>query len=252
MRRRVDLGAVLSEVFHVRAELPRTGGRKLHAAIRGALAARGLRVGRDRLFDILRDADLLLKPRRTRRPQHTTFDPSLPVARNLVKDMDVSRPSMVVVADVTYIRVGNGFLYLSLVTDMCSRDIVGWHLSENADAAGCMEALKMARRRLPRGLGIVHHSDRGSTYQCHAYQAMLRKFGWKCSMTEVLHCYENSVAERLNGILKQEFFLDQVFVSRQSALRAVREATRLYNTKRLHEALGFVTPAAYRLAHAAA
>lgn len=250
-RKKVDLGAVLQEVMNVRNELPRTGGRKLHASIRVPLAGKGIHIGRDRLFDILRDADLLLRPRRVNRPQHTRFDPTLPVAHNLINGLEINAPNKVLVADVTYIRHGAGFLYLSLVMDLCCKDIVGWHLSETADAAGCMKALRMARRRLPKGTKPIHHSDRGSTYQCHSYQDLLSSYGWRCSMTEVLHCYENSAAERLNGILKQEFFLDQTFVSKQSAFRAVREAIHLYNTKRLHEALGYVTPAAYRLSHTA-
>lgn len=251
MRRQVDQATIISEVFRIRAELPRTGGRKLLAEMKPILGAKGIRCGRDRLFDILRDADLLLARRKPRFPHTTKFDPSLGVSPNLVKDMLVSRPNVVLVADVTYLHVGGGFLYLALIMDKGSRDIVGWHLGEHCDARCCIEALKMAVRTLPKGVTPIHHSDRGNTYACHAYRAMLDALGWRQSMTEVLHCYENSVAERLNGILKQEFYLDQVFANRAIALKAVREAVRLYNTRRLHEALGYVTPHEFRLRNAA-
>lgn len=251
MRRRVDQGAIIAEVFKVRAELPSTGGRKLHAAIMPKLVEKGVSCGRDRLFDILRDADLLVKRRKPRFPHTTKFDPSLGVSPNLVKDMLVDRPNVVLVADVTYLHVGGGFRYLALIMDKGSRDIVGWHLGDHCDANCCIEALKMAVRNLPKGIRVIHHSDRGNTYACHAYRDYLDALGWKQSMTEVLHCYENSVAERLNGILKQEFFLDQVFANEEIALKAVREAIRLYNTRRLHEALGYVTPHEFRLRNAA-
>lgn len=249
--RQVDNGRVLSEVFRIRDVLPRTGTRKLYAELRPRFAEQGIRCGRDRLARILRDADLLLRPRRRARPVHTTFNPSLPVSPNLVKGMETCPVNTVVVSDVTYIRVGEGFMYLALIADKGSRDIVGWNLGEHCDTEGCLSALRMAMRVLPRGRGLIHHSDRGSTYASHKYRAALDALGWKSSMTEVLHCYENSVAERLNGILKQEFYLDQHFATRDAALRAVREAIALYNTRRLHEALGYVTPREYRLMHAA-
>ena len=251
LRRQVDSGFIIAEVFRIREERPRTGARKLYAEIRPLLAAKGVRCGRDRFFAVLRDAGLLLGRRRAAFPHTTSFDPSLGVSPNLVSDMDIRRPNVAVASDVTYIRVGDGFLYLSLVTDLGGRDIIGWNLGERCDAGNCILALKMAHRNLHGRAGLIHHSDRGSTYACHAYRAVLDRYGWRQSMTEVLHCYENSVAERLNGILKQEFYLDQVFANREVALKAVREAIRLYNTRRLHESLGYMTPAAYRAKFAA-
>ena len=238
-------------MFRVRAELPMTGGRKLYAELKGQFKAAGVRCGRDKLFKVLRDADLLVKRRKPYAPHTTQQDKSLPVSPNLVKDMVVDKPNKVVISDITYIRCGDGFLYLALVADKGAKDIVGWDLGDHPDAAGCIRAAKMAHRALPKGLELIHHSDRGSTYACHDYRELLDSFGWKSSMTEVLHCYENSVAERINGILKQEFYLDQHFVSKAAALAAVREAIRLYNKRRRHEALGYITPHEFRLRNAA-
>lgn len=249
--RQVDQAYVIDAVFRVRAELPMTGGRKLYAELKGQFKAAGVRCGRDKLFKVLRDADLLVKRRKPYAPHTTQQDKSLPVSPNLVKDMVVDKPNKVVISDITYIRCGDGFLYLALVADKGAKDIVGWDLGDHPDAAGCIRAAKMAHRALPKGLELIHHSDRGSTYACHDYRELLDSFGWKSSMTEVLHCYENSVAERINGILKQEFYLDQHFVSKAAALAAVREAIRLYNKRRRHEALGYITPYEFRLRNAA-
>ena len=249
--RQVDRAFVIDAVFKVRAELPMTGVRKLYAELKGKFGAAGVRCGRDKLFKILGEADLLVKRRKPYAPHTTQQDKSLPVSPNLVRDMVVDKPNKVVISDITYIRCGDGFLYLSLVADKGAKDIVGWDLGDHPDAAGCIRAAKMAHRTLPKGLELIHHSDRGSTYASHEYRALLDRYGWRSSMTETLHCYENSVAERINGILKQEFYLDQHFINKAAALAAVREAIRLYNGRRRHEALGYITPHEFRLRNAA-
>lgn len=126
---------------------------------------------------------------------------------------------MVLVSDVTYIKVGENFMCLSLVSDYFSKDIVGWNLGEDNNTDECIEALKMVKRKIPKNLEIIHHSDRGSTYANHKYKNLLNSYGWKQSMTEVLHCYENSVAERINGILKQEYYLDLNLMNKKHALK---------------------------------
>lgn len=151
-----------------------------------------------------------------------------------------------VCADITYISTGEGFLFLALVMDMVAKDIVGWDISESLEADGAVRALKMAGRKLPRGARVVAHSDKGCQYGSRKYLEVLAALGCLSSMTEELHCYENAMAERLNGILKGEYCLDCCFRTKAEAIAAVKRVIEIYNTHRLHEKLGYKTPAAYR------
>jgi transposase InsO family protein len=151
-----------------------------------------------------------------------------------------------VCSDITYIYTEEGFLFLSLMMDMFVRDIVGWAVCDSLKAEGPLAALEMASRALKPGAKPVAHSDRGCQYASHAYREALEKLGWRSSMTEELHCYENAMAERLNGILKYEYFLNTHFKTKKEAIKAIKEAIRIYNTRRLHEKCGFKTPAAFR------
>ena len=114
-------------------------------------------------------------------------------------------------SDITYIRTDEGFLYAALITDAYSRKIVGFHIGESLEAEGCLAALRQTLRELPAGRHPIHHSDRGCQYCCHAYVELLQQRELPISMTEVLHGYENAKAERVNGILKQEYEMDRTF-----------------------------------------
>ena len=146
------------------------------------------------------------------------------------------------VSDITYIRTAEGFVFLSLVMDVYSRAIVGYDSSNNLEMEGALAALKMAQRQLPAGSETVHHSDRGSQYCCGAYVAQLKARRMKISMTQENHCYENGKAERLNGVLKQEYGLGEEFGSRAEARRGIEQAVRLYNHHRPHGSLGYRIP----------
>ncbi len=147
------------------------------------------------------------------------------------------------VSDITYVRLGaSGFVYLFLVTDMWSRKIVGWHLSRDLSHHSALIALDNAVQVLGDVIGIVHHSDRGCQYCCHEYLAYLASVKMLPSMTDDNHCYQNAVAERVNGILKDEFNIDAVFVSFIDAHKAVATAIEVYNTKRTHWSLSLQTP----------
>lgn len=239
-RQRKELATekILDCVAQVRREHTRMGGRKL----KGELAEQGLEVGRDRLFDLLRGHDLLVPPL-AKKPKTTNSRHYLPTFSNLISDLEVTKPNQVWVSDLTYLRVGNGFAYLALTMDLYSRKIVGWHCSNSLEAEGCMKALGMALKALPKGETPIHHSDRGSQYCCHAYVDLLRSHGLSISMTEVNHCYENAHAERLNGILKQEYHLDFRFASLAQAKAATARAVVAYNTGRPHASLGYRKPA---------
>ncbi len=151
-------------------------------------------------------------------------------------------PHQLLVSDITYLRTHEGFLYLALVMDAWSRKIVGYDCRDSLEAAGVRRALKMALAQLPQGRRVMHHSDRGTQYCCQEYVAMLEKAGASISMTQENHCYENAKAERLNGILKQEYALGGAIASKAQAGILVREAVMLYNEYRPHETLGYRCP----------
>lgn len=240
-RREIDEHLVKQLVKEERAVQPRLGGLKLYRMLRDELAAEGVRLGRDRFFEVLRNQALLLDPL-PKAPRTTNSAHSLPVFTNLIRDLDVTGANQVWISDITYIRTREGFLYLSLITDKYSRKIVGYHLGHTLETQDTLRALRMAIAELPRGANPIHHSDRGCQYCSHEYIKELRAHGLRVSMTEEDHCAENAQAERVNGILKQEYFLNYEFRSSVQAQCAVDEAVRLYNTRRPHRSLNLRTP----------
>lgn len=244
-RRRADAGeAIVAAVQQERRVQPRLGTRKLV----GLLRRDGLQIGRDRLFTLLRSRELLVRPKK--KSVRTTYrDESLPVYRNLLYDLQPTRPNHVWVSDITYIDTEEGHVYLSLVTDLVSRRIVGWHAADSLAATETLKALQRALADLPPDRWPIHHSDRGCQYCCHEYVRVLQQRGLPISMTEQNHCYENCYAERVNGILKDEYNLDFRFRTRAQARRAIDQAITTYNERRPHFSLGLRTPAeVHRLA----
>lgn len=230
---------VLKEIYSIRQEMPKIGGKKLHYLLRQTLLKSGnVELGRDRLFNLLRENNLLVE----RKKRYTiTTDSKHPfrVYKNLImKDLIVG-VNQVWVSDITYIRTKHGFSYLSLVTDLFSRKIVGYHTSESLELIGCVKALEMAFKK---GTPKIHHSDRGSQYCSHKYTKMLKNRNVKISMTENGNCYENAVAERINGILKQEFNLNATFVNINQVKKAVDQAIKVYNSKRPNWSINLKTP----------
>jgi putative transposase len=244
-RRKKVAGDLVADLVRQERQLhPRIGGRKLHIKLQPALEEAGVEMGRDRLFEELRDRDLRV-PRLPRQwPQTTRYNLSLPVFHNEIKELEVSRANEVWVADLTYVRTDEGFLFLSLITDKCSRKIVGHTMEETLETFGPLGALNMALAELPAGAKPIHHSDRGCQYASHEYVGRLQQSGLLISMTEQDHCAENAMAERVNGILKQEYGIGGGFKSKAQARKAVRQAVYLYNTCRLHTALNYQVPEA--------
>lgn len=243
MRREVDADLIEGLVRAERALQPRLGGKKLHRLLGPELEKGGVRIGRDRFFEVLGERGLLLEPL-PKAPRTTNSRHSLPVFRNLLADMELTGPNQAWVSDITYIRTDEGFLYLSLITDAWSRKIVGYHGGDTLETEGCLKALANAAKELSAGQSPLHHSDRGSQYCSHLYTGTLREYGLGISMTEELHCYENAKAERVNGILKQEYFLGGCFRIKRQAIAAIEQAIWLYNTRRPHLALNYETPEA--------
>ena len=240
-RRFVRRGVVLKLVDSVRKEQPRLGTRKLYHSLKPQLRRIQTGIGRDKLFEILRTEGLLVKPKR--RFQKTTYSRHhYAVAPNLVKNRQIKAANEVVVCDCTYLRVNAGFAYLFLVADAYSRKILGWHLSRDLGHRSALAALDMALKSIGDTAGVIHHSDRGVQYCCHEYLAWLSQAGVIPSMTDESHCYQNAIAERLNGILKDEFNLDAAFQTFDSAREATEAAIRIYNNKRTHWSLNLRTP----------
>ena len=228
---------MLAAVDALRVTQSRMGTRKLQER----LEAGGLPVGRDSLGTLLRTTGRLVqrKPRFTR----TTYsDHGYAVAPNVLKTLTVTAPRQVVVSDITYLRLTHTFVYLFLVTDLYSRKIVGWHVSRDLSHHAAVIALQRAIATLGPVRGVLHHSDRGSQYCCHDYLRQLADVHMLPSMTDENHCYQNAVAERINGILKDEFDLDAVFASVAAVIDAVTQAVRIYNTVRTHWSLDLQTP----------
>ena len=232
---------ILNIVRRRRKSLPREGVRKLIKSLDKDFIKANLKVGRDTLFNVLRKHKMLTL-RKKYRMRTTNSHHRFYKYNNIIKDLEVTRPNQVWVSDITYIRTVKGFCYLALITDMYSRRIVGYDLSDSLELNGCVRALKKAIYQAKNIKQLIHHSDRGIQYCSNVYTQILKRKKIEISMTEENHCYENAMAERVNGILKDEFYLDQTFTNVAHAKRATKNAINLYNEIRLHLSLDYKTP----------
>ena len=240
-RRAVDEGLLLSLVRQERALQPRLGARKLLRRLREHLQDAGVSIGRDRFLALLYEHDLLVVCKR-RTARTTDSRHHWPVYGNLLAATELTGPHQAMVSDITYVRTQEGFMYVSLVMDAFSRKVIGYDCSDGLEAEGALRALGRALRQLPAGHAAIHHSDRGCQYCCGDYIKKLQDSGVRVSKTVANHCYENSQAERLNGILKQEYGLGATFVRKSEVGPAVAQAVELYNECRPHTALGYKYP----------
>jgi len=235
---------VVDLVKHQRMRQPRLGTRKLHHLLREPLRRAGIELGRDAMFDVLRDAHLLVAPKRA---YHKTTHSHHRFRRhpNLLKagprQVSATGGEQVWVADITYLPTAGRFVYLSLVTDAYSRKIVGWHVHESLQTEEVAQAMKMALRARQTRQRLVHHSDRGIQYCSTYYQALHQRHGITCSMTDGYDCYQNALAERVNGILKTELLLHRPADLNQ-ARRMVEQSVHIYNHERPHSSLKMQTP----------
>lgn len=240
---------VLAEVSRIRKVQKRIGGRKLHHMLAGFMEEHSVVMGRDGFFDLLRDHSLLVRKRRSRKPRTTVSGYWMKRHPNLAKEFIPVAANQLWVSDITYIRVGDGFCYLSLVTDAYSRKIVGFCLSRDLTARGCVAALRMAFSANPETDRLIHHSDRGLQYYSTGYMKLLKGRAVRVSMSEKSDPLENAIAERVNGILKDEL-LEKRFESFSQAQREVAEAVSIYNNLRPHLSIDMLTPAeAHSLQH---
>ena len=231
---------VIELVENIRIKMPKLGGRKLYFLLSEPL--KELKIGRDKFFNILRANHLLIIPKRS---YHVTTNSHhrFRKHKNLVSDYQVTKPNQVWVADITYIGNRKNPSYLSLITDAYSKKIVGHHVAENLTTEGSLLALKKAVNHTNlKEKSIIHHSDRGLQYCSDEYQKILEKNNISCSMTQNSDPYENAVAERINGILKQEFDIDKFDVETKIKRKIVEESIEIYNEFRPHFSNHYLTP----------
>lgn len=233
---------ILQLVHEIRELLPRVGTRKLYYMINEKLSEHKLDAGRDYLFDLLARYRLLIRNRR-RKAITTDSHHWMRKYSNLILQLEIFRPDQLWVSDITYIRMINGFVYLSLITDAYSHKIVGYNLRKDLTAEGCLKALQMAlnNRNLPYQ-PLIHHSDRGSQYCCKEYVDLLRTNKIAISMTNNGDPYENAIAERLNGIIKSEFSLYSSQFGFEETNKLVEKSIIAYNNIRPHSSCDYFTP----------
>ncbi len=232
---------LLQLVEKERKLMPRIGGRKLLLRVQPHLPAE-LYLGRDSFFDFLRNQGLLIRKRRYR--VRTTYSNHwMHKYPNLIKEFIPEQAHQLWVSDITYIETMEGFAYLNLVTDAYSRKIVGWDIGATLEAKYTVKALQMALKQLPKGTrNIIHHSDRGVQYCCGDYVKILTKNCFQISMTENGDPRENAIAERVNGILKDEWLNQMKLTSLTEAIRQLEQIIRIYNQNRPHSSLDMNTP----------
>jgi putative transposase len=232
---------LIHQVLQYRRIQPRIGTRKLLIMLQPFMDAHQISIGRDVFFELLRVNGLLIRRRRQQRPRTTFSAHSFQKYPDRAKDLIVSRPEELWVSDITYINLPRSFAYLSLVTDVYSRKITGFKLSADLSARGPIKALEMAVKGRTGNEPLLHHSDRGSQYCSHDYVNLLKDSNIGISMTQSGDPRDNAIAERVNGILKQEL-LEEVFPGFKQAKNAVANAIDIYNRYRPHSSIDMLTP----------
>jgi putative transposase len=238
--REQELLRVRTLVLEIRMNMPRIGTRKLYYLLKDRFKSDAIKIGRDALFAYLKRENLMIQPKK----QYTKTTYSKHWLRkhpNLYKDIEVTRPEQVFVSDITYVKTKKSVCYLSLVTDAYSRMIMGYSVSENMNAENVSKALKMAIRNRANKEELIHHSDRGLQYCSEYYQNILRQNQIKPSMTDGYDCYQNALAERINGIIKQEFLVEKPR-NMKELNKMVKQSVYLYNNVRPHLSLKLDTP----------
>ncbi len=244
---RLAMSSIVAElVYDIRCSIGnhKLGTRKLLPLINEQLEKQGQRIGRDQLFNIMDRYELKVRQRKRRKPTTTDNTHGFRRYPNLVKNLDIEQSERVWVSDITYVKVADRFMYLSLITDAYSRKIMGYRLHKDLSVEGSIKALLMAigNRQYPKRK-LIHHSDQGIQYCSHAYVNMLKTQGIFISMASKGSPHENAQSERMNGILKQEYGLGRVIDSEDKARHLIDAAVTSYNDKRPHQCLQGHTPA---------
>lgn len=236
---------IVCEVLRIRKNHRHMGGRKLFELLQPFLLEHQIKMGRDRLFDVL-SANCLLVRRKKKQSITTDSFHRFKKHPNLIRDFVPISSNQLWVSDITYWRIRDGFTYISFITDAYSRKIVGYHLGDSLQTSETIQALKMALSNLPEeyknGLQLMHHSDRGTQYCSNEYVKLLEENSISISMTENGDPLENAVAERVNGIIKEEYLNDYQVENIQEAKELLDAVIKLYNNERQHMSIGNLTP----------
>lgn len=231
---------VIALVREIRMIMPKLGGKKLYFLLKEQLSL--LKIGRDKLFRILKANHMLIIPKRR---YHITTDSHhrFRKHKNLVSNLNIDKPDSVWVSDITYVGTRTNPSYLALITDAYSKKIVGYNVSTSLAVDGSLKALEMALdNRMHNQYPLIHHSDRGLQYCSNDYQKLLDDNGIKPSMTEKYDPYENAIAERVNGVLKQEFDIARNVKDFSLKQKLITSAIKTYNQLRPHLSNHMLTP----------
>jgi len=241
----IEEDLLLKEVQSIRKSHKRMGTRKLYEKLHSFMSDHQIKMGRDALFDLLSSNHLLVRKRK-RRIQTTQSFHWLRKYPNLIREFTPTGPNHLWVSDITYWRINGGHVYISFITDAYSHKIVGFHLAETLEAVESVQALKMALSGFfmePGGhFQLIHHSDRGVQYCSYEYVKLLQDNNIKISMTENGDPLENALAERVNGILKDEYLIDSTVTSIEEARKVLTKSVSLYNEDRPHMSIGNLYP----------
>jgi transposase InsO family protein len=235
---------IIKEVKQIRQKHKRMGTRKLYELLEPFMLEHSIKIGRDGLFDLLAANQMLVKKRK-RRIQTTFSSHWLRKYPNLIKEFIPKGIEQLWVSDITYWKIKTGeHLYISLITDAYSRKIIGYNVACTMEAVESINALQMALSSLgdARPLQLTHHSDRGIQYCSAKYVKLLQDYGIKISMTENGDPRENAIAERVNGILKEEYLDHYDIDNLNDAKKQLQKAIQLYNSERPHLSISNSTP----------
>ena len=238
----IEQQLVLQQVKEIRTIHPAIGGRKLYFLLQPFLLEHQIKIGRDALFDLLVLNKMLVRKRK-RKVSTTLSHHWLKKYSNLTKTWYPQKPNELWVADITYVPITNGFLYLSLITDAYSHKIMGYNIANNLEAIHTVKALQMALKNKTATVNqLIHHSHRGIQYCCAEYISLLKKDNIQISMTENGDLLENPIAERVNGIIKQEYLSHYPIYNQYQVTELLETIIKTYNQKRPHQSINMLTP----------
>ncbi|AXT54460.1 IS3 family transposase [Aquimarina sp. AD1] len=236
---------IVCEVLKIRKNHRHMGGRKLYELLQPFLLEHQIKMGRDRLFDVL-SANHLLVRRKKKQTITTNSFHRFKKYSNLIRELVPEKPNQLWVSDITYWRIETGFVYISFITDAYSRKIVGYHLAGSLQTSETIQALNIAISNLKTDIDstskLIHHSDRGTQYCSYEYVKLLKNNNIEISMTENGDPLENAIAERVNGIIKEEYLNDYQVENIQEATELLETVVKLYNNERPHMSIGNLTP----------
>jgi len=239
----IEAGLVIQQVIDIRKHHPVIGPRKLYVMLQSFLLEHQIKIGRDGLFDLLAAYKLLVR-RRKRKTTTTQSYHRFHKYPNLIKDLQINGINQLWVSDITYYKVGDKFVYLSFITDVYSHKIIGFHAAETLETVHSVEALIMAVKNLYEAepYNIIHHSDRGVQYCSDDYIKLLQDNHIRISMAENGDPLENAIAERVNGIIKEEYLNHYIFKTKKEVEEKLQQAVAMYNTQRPHMSCSMFTP----------